>query len=228
MASPPPSPSGRRTWKRRSSARPAELQLAALRLFAERGYGSTTIEEIAGGAGVTVGTVYRYFRDKDALRLSLGAWISGEPLLPAEWRPTSGAPEVAVRELLGVLWTASRRTPHAEMLRIVVADQDPGGALADSYRVAVLGPVEQMAVRILGRTDDRALTDVRAAIGSLLGASLLAGNPSSGDAVIPQLAPAEVTIAAVARGLLSATPAADIAPPVSGSATTGYRGPDSW
>lgn len=223
MNSPAPGASPRRSWKRRSSARPAELQLAALRLFSERGYGTTTIEEIARTAGVTVGTVYRYFRDKEALRLSLGEWVAREPLLPADWRALASDPEVAIRELLGAVWTASRRTPHAEMLRLVVADHDPASGLARSYRATALAAVEQAALRLLGREDDRALTDVRAALGSLLGASLLAGNPAAGGAVIPQVAPAEVTIAAVARGLLSATPPDDGATP-----SPGYLGPDAW
>src|SRR5256885_9724931 len=54
-------------WKRRPGDRPAELAEAALELCAERGIQATRVADVAERAGVTVGTVYRYFRDKDAL-----------------------------------------------------------------------------------------------------------------------------------------------------------------
>jgi len=40
---------------------------AAVKLFSERGYYSTTIQQIAREAGVSVGLVYQYFREKDDL-----------------------------------------------------------------------------------------------------------------------------------------------------------------
>ena len=44
---------------------------AALRVFAERGYRETSIDEIAARAGVTKGAVYYWFEDKDDLVLDL-------------------------------------------------------------------------------------------------------------------------------------------------------------
>jgi AcrR family transcriptional regulator len=38
---------------------------AAVKLFAEQGYYSTTIQHIAREAGISVGLIYQYFRDKD-------------------------------------------------------------------------------------------------------------------------------------------------------------------
>ena len=38
---------------------------AAIKLFAEQGYYSTTIQSIAREAGISVGLIYQYFRDKD-------------------------------------------------------------------------------------------------------------------------------------------------------------------
>jgi AcrR family transcriptional regulator len=43
------------------------LQQAADRLFAERGYGSTTVRDIAEAAGVTERTFFRYFTGKEEL-----------------------------------------------------------------------------------------------------------------------------------------------------------------
>jgi AcrR family transcriptional regulator len=44
---------------------------AALRLFSRKGYGATTIREIAEGAGVSTGNVYHHFNDKEAIFLAL-------------------------------------------------------------------------------------------------------------------------------------------------------------
>src|SRR5688572_16942807 len=54
-------------WTRRSADRPGELAAAALDLCSERGVQATRVADVAERAGVTVGTVYRYFRDKEAL-----------------------------------------------------------------------------------------------------------------------------------------------------------------
>ena len=37
---------------------------AALKLYASKGYHDTTVDEIAAAADVSVGTAYRYFKDK--------------------------------------------------------------------------------------------------------------------------------------------------------------------
>ena len=54
-------------WERRPDAREAELLHSALHVFAELGYRGTSIDTVAARAGVTKGTVYHYFRNKEAL-----------------------------------------------------------------------------------------------------------------------------------------------------------------
>ena len=58
-------------WSRRPQARPREILAAALRLFADRGYTATSLEDVARAAGVTKGTIYYYFRSKEALLMQL-------------------------------------------------------------------------------------------------------------------------------------------------------------
>jgi AcrR family transcriptional regulator len=48
-----------------------EILDAATRLFAERGFETTTVQAIAGEAGVAAGTVYLYFPSKDAILAAL-------------------------------------------------------------------------------------------------------------------------------------------------------------
>ena len=44
-----------------------KIKKAALSEFEENGYQRTSMRSIASGAGVTVGNLYRYFKDKDDL-----------------------------------------------------------------------------------------------------------------------------------------------------------------
>jgi AcrR family transcriptional regulator len=53
--------------RRDPAARLARVLEAATRLFAERGYESTSVTDVAAEAGVSIGALYKYFRDKPAL-----------------------------------------------------------------------------------------------------------------------------------------------------------------
>lgn len=99
---------------------------AAAQVFAERGYAATT-NEIAARAGVSIGTLYQYFRDKDALLVALAerhlAEAQAQLQATLEDPPTEPAQlirrviEVAVdlnrpSALHTVLYQAAPRTPE--------------------------------------------------------------------------------------------------------------------
>lgn len=54
-------------WQRRSEDRPREICAAALEVFAEKGFAAAKLDEIAQRAGVSKGTLYLYFEDKQDL-----------------------------------------------------------------------------------------------------------------------------------------------------------------
>ena len=54
-------------WERRKEARPQELLDAALELFVQRGYAATRLDDVAALAGVSKGTLYLYFDNKEEL-----------------------------------------------------------------------------------------------------------------------------------------------------------------
>ena len=51
----------------------AGILAAALRCFAERGYQATTVKDVADAAGISLGAVYQYFRDRQDLVRALVA-----------------------------------------------------------------------------------------------------------------------------------------------------------
>jgi len=52
-------------WQRRAEDRPREICSAALEVFAEKGFAAAKVDEIARRAGVSKGTLYLYFKDKE-------------------------------------------------------------------------------------------------------------------------------------------------------------------
>lgn len=44
-----------------------KIQLAAMQLFVQKGYGSTNVQEIADLAGVSIGLLYRHYKTKEEL-----------------------------------------------------------------------------------------------------------------------------------------------------------------
>lgn len=75
----------------RATGRPATIDpdavaRTALRLFAERGYEQTSMEDIAGAAGIGRKSLYRYFASKADL-----VWGGMEPVVEAAGRALDGA-----------------------------------------------------------------------------------------------------------------------------------------
>jgi AcrR family transcriptional regulator len=68
------------------------LYATALQLIAARGYEATTLRDIAKGAGVSVGLLYRYFPSKQAVVIALYDELSSEyarqaaAMPPGRWR----------------------------------------------------------------------------------------------------------------------------------------------
>lgn len=67
-------------WQRRKEARPEEIVAAALKLFTDKGFSATRMIDVAEQAGISKGTLYIYFKNKEAILKAVVEQII-EPLI---------------------------------------------------------------------------------------------------------------------------------------------------
>ena len=101
--------------------RRSELIEAALRLFAERGFRSTTIGDIASATGTAHGLVYHYFRSKDDL---LQAVLDRYTFLPRLRTLLAVSPDRPAAEVLAEIAVGLSEVlrDRPEILRLVIAE----------------------------------------------------------------------------------------------------------
>ena len=132
------SPSKRRgkpRWHRRKEARPEEILGAALDVFVERGFARARLEEVARRAGVTKGTIYLYFKSKEALFKAVvrGTIVpviaQGEALAQS----FTGSARDLVEQLVRSYWTLVGETRLAGIPKLMMAEAATFPALTKFY-----------------------------------------------------------------------------------------------
>ena len=162
-------------WTRRADARPDELAQAALELCSERGVHATRVADVAERAGVTVGTVYRYFRDKDALieaALRTAVGPSGQGDVPDRPGATLPALADALRRwgtFFGGAGLRSVRVVLSDPARDAGAPQGVIGEAIHELATLVARGIERKEVR----ADLAPVSLARALVGALLFAPML-------------------------------------------------------
>lgn len=121
--------------KRRKEARPSELLEAALSLFVEKGFAATRLEDVAARAGVSKGTLYLYYENKDALFKA----VIQEGIVPviAENEAIAARHSGCSFDLLELLlenwWTKIGQTAFAGIPKLMVAEARNFPELASFY-----------------------------------------------------------------------------------------------
>jgi len=143
-------------WARRKDARPEEIIAAALDLFVERGFASTRLDDVAARAGVSKGTLYLYFENKEDL---FKAVVRGNvlPMLQlgeqlVERFPGSSAD--LVRQLVRGWWEMTGSTKIAGIPKLMIAEAGNFPDLAKFYYDEVILRALSMLRRVLQRGAD--------------------------------------------------------------------------
>lgn len=144
-------------WSRRKEARPEEILAAALELFVERGYAATRLEDVAAKAGVSKGTVYLYFANKEELLKAVVREGIVSPL--AEFKDLAEHYEGSTFTLLRLLmlgwWARIGATRASGIPKLIVAESGNFPELARFYVKEVVEPGHEVVTGIIRRGIER-------------------------------------------------------------------------
>jgi TetR/AcrR family transcriptional regulator len=145
------------TRQRRKAERPQQLLDAALALFTSKGLAATRAEDVAQLAGVSKGTLYRYFDSKEELfkavvRQCLGDVIAEGSELTDHWQGSTG-------DLLKVLahtwWSRVEESKASGIFKLIIAEVGNLPELSQFYVDEVIVPTHQMLTKVITRGMER-------------------------------------------------------------------------
>lgn len=140
-------------WERRKDARPQELLAAALDLFVERGYTAAKLDEVAARAGVSKGTLYLYFANKEDLFKA----VIRESMMPVLDEADEiidrheGHSADLFREIMMGWWERIGNTPLAGITKLMMAEAGNFPEVAKFFYEEVVTRRNAMLVRMLER-----------------------------------------------------------------------------
>jgi len=144
-------------WTRRKEARPAELLAAALDLFVARGYAGTRLDDVAAQAGVSKGTLYLYYANKEELlkavvRENIVPVVADSQKLAAEY---SGDSATLLRVLVFGWWERFVNTKLSGISKLIVSESGNFPELARFYHDEVIVRIQALMQGLLQRGIER-------------------------------------------------------------------------
>jgi AcrR family transcriptional regulator len=111
-------------FQRRAEDRPREICAAALELFAEKGFAAAKLDDIARRAGVSKGTLYLYFADKEQLFRAVvrDAVVPNVDRLSASLIQTGLPFAELVRLFLANFVSVAERVPVGAVAKMVISE----------------------------------------------------------------------------------------------------------
>ena len=149
-------------WQRRAEERPREICAAALEVFAQKGFAAAKLEEIARRAGVSKGTLYLYFADKeDLFRAVVRDTVAPNVATIRQTVEAAEQPfEQIVRMLLPRFAELTRTVPIGAMAKIVIGESRNFPELAKTYYDLVVSQAVALIAGLIERA--QAKGEVRA------------------------------------------------------------------
>ena len=140
-------------WERRKDSRPSELLDAALEIFVERGYAAARLEDVAAKAGVSKGTLYLYYDNKEELFKAV-VRRSIAPLI-AETREmierSDKDSEALLAQFLQTWWARYGGTRLAGITKLVIGEAGNFPEMARFFNAEVVGGNHELITMILRR-----------------------------------------------------------------------------
>ena len=153
MSSPAAASHSKPRWERRKDARPAELLAAALELFVERGYAGTRLEDVAHRAGVSTGTLYLYFENKEDLFKALVRESVVERITETadEIERFDGASDALLEHVVRRWWTEYGDKTAGGISKLMMAESSNFPAIARFFLEEVIEPWHELLATAIRR-----------------------------------------------------------------------------
>ena len=139
-----------KTHQRRKDARPTEIAQAAIAEFANKGFTNTKLTDVAKRAGVSKGTIYQYFDDKEAVfRAAFQAcFVDTLQDVTVSVRPSEQSFTEMLELLLREAFLGLRGNPALDLLRVLLIEGDRFPDLVDQCKgdllPKVVGPLQAL------------------------------------------------------------------------------------
>jgi AcrR family transcriptional regulator len=125
-------------------ARREQIVEAATRVFAEKGFRRATIREVAREAGISEGTIYNYFEDKDAILMAILEKLNETERRAEDFEEGMAA---TFEEFLGeyLRRRMSLMWENREVFRVVLSELLVNAELRELYLGQVVAPTMRIA-----------------------------------------------------------------------------------
>lgn len=128
-------------WRRRAAERPSEIAVAALEIFAERGYAAARLSDIAARAGVSKAALYLYYPTKaDLFRAVLSQGAAPGVAGAMEHAAAPGSFGDLLQRVLTGLAEVAGRPELRRLVRMIIAESGNFPELARAWHDAVVAP----------------------------------------------------------------------------------------
>lgn len=144
-------------WRRRKDARPAEIVEAALDAFAERGFAATRLEDVAERAGISKGTLYLYFANKEELFKAViqQALVPNLALAEARIPSATGTTRELLMEVVGGFLGAIAGSKVSAIPKLIIGEAKNFPEVTEFYSREVAGRGMRIVAAILKRGIER-------------------------------------------------------------------------
>jgi AcrR family transcriptional regulator len=140
-------------WRRLPEERPGQILAAALAVFGERGLGASRLEDIAKRAGLSKGTIYLYFPNKEELFREVVRHTVVTQLEEGERMVSQKAASATetLTDFMRQYWTFIRSSQFAPIFRLIHAEIHNFPDLARFYAEEVVSRGQRLIIGIITR-----------------------------------------------------------------------------
>ena len=140
-------------WQRRKAERPGEIIDAALELFVAKGFMATRLDEVAQRAGVSKGTLYLYFENKEALFKAVVETLVLPEIERTEQyiQAFDGSAAELIAQLVKQWWESVGESQLCGLPKLIISEAGNFPDLASFYVEQVIGRIRRVIAELIKR-----------------------------------------------------------------------------